>query len=181
MEYNYYNKNRVTPIFITNDDLLLLTFEGFYGLVLKEVPHLKKISSEAVALRMTIVDEGNSEVDISIKYFSSQIRSFLNKGMKIIFVRVSVAESPVAANTSFSAGKVCESNEVFQSRRRLNLRNSTNITANICSSPNASANNQISIISTTPESSPKSKQESPPVVLPLERYVKKQAEAVQTY
>jgi hypothetical protein len=181
VEYNYYNKNRVTPIFITNDDLLLLTFEGFYGLVLKEVPHLKKISSEAVALRMTIVDEGNSEVDISIKYFSSQIRSFLNKGMKIIFVRVSVAESPVAANTSFSAGKVRESNEVFQSRRRLNLRNSTNITANICSSPNASANNQISIISTTPESSPKSKQGSPPVVLPLERYVKKQAEAVQTY
>ncbi len=101
--------------------------------------------------------------------------------MKIIFVHVSVAESPVAANTSFSAGKVCWSNKVFQSRRRLNLRNSTNITANICSSPNASANNQISIISTTPESSPKSKQESPPVVLPLERYVKKQAEAVQTY
>ncbi|CAB4018743.1 Hypothetical predicted protein [Paramuricea clavata] len=150
VEYKYYNKNRVTPIFISNDDLLSLTFEGFHGLVLKEVPHLKKISSEAVALRMTIVDDDNSEVDISTKYFSSQMFSFLNKGMKIICVRVAVAESPVAfSNTSVSAGK----------------------------EPHTS----ISIINTTPESSPTSKQESPRIVLPLERYAKKQAEVVQNY
>ena len=35
VEYNYYNKNHVTPIFITSDDLLSLTFNEFYGLVLK--------------------------------------------------------------------------------------------------------------------------------------------------
>ncbi|CAB3979234.1 Hypothetical predicted protein [Paramuricea clavata] len=144
--YNkYYNENRVTPIFISNDDLLSLTFEGFHGLVLKEVPHLKKISSEAVALRMTFVDDNNSEVDISTKYFSSQMFSFLNKG--IISVRVAVAESPVAfSNTSVSAGKERKSDE-------------------------------ISIINTTPEYSPTSKQESPRIALPLERY----AEVVQNY
>lgn len=174
IEYKYYNKNRATPIFIANDDLLSLTFEGFYGLVLKEVPHLNKISSESVALRMAIVDEDNSEVDISTKYFSSQMFSFLNKGMKIISVHVAVAESPVApSNTSVSAGKERKSNEVFQSRRCLHLQNTTNI-SNI-------ANPQISIINTTPESSPKNKQESPSIVLPLERYAKKQAKVVQTY
>ena len=72
---------------------------------MKEVPHLKKISSEVVALRMTIVDEGE-EVDISAKCFSSQIRSFINKGMKIILVRVTVEESPVLVCTSTLGGKV---------------------------------------------------------------------------
>ena len=181
VEYNYYNKNRVTPIFITSDDLSSLTFDGFYELILKEVPHLKKISSEVVALRMAIVDEGN-EIDISAKYFSSQIHSFLNKGMKIISVHVTVAESPVPVCTATSVGKVHNSKEVpSQSRRCLNLQNTTNITANISSSPNASANPQISIINTTPESSPKNKQESPHVVLPLERYIKKQADIMRLY
>ena len=88
VEYNYYTKNRVTPIFIANDELLSLTYEGFYTLLLKEVPHLMKMSHEAVILRMTTVDEAGSEVDVSTKYFVSQIRSFLNKEMKIIPVRV---------------------------------------------------------------------------------------------
>ena len=83
--------------------------------MLKEVPHLKKISSEAVVLRMTIVDNDNSEVHISTKYFSSQMFSFLNKGMKIISVHVAVAESPVvfSNNTSVSAGKERKSDKVF--------------------------------------------------------------------
>ncbi|CAB3986385.1 Hypothetical predicted protein [Paramuricea clavata] len=93
--------------------------------------------------------------------------------MKIISVYVAVAESPVAFsnNTSVSAGKERKPDEVFQSRRFLNLQNTTNI--------NNIANPQISIINTMPESSPTSKQESSCIVLPLERYAKKQAEVVQ--
>ena len=51
IEYKYYNKIRATPIFIANDELLSFTFNEFYGLVLKEVPYLQKITSESMALR----------------------------------------------------------------------------------------------------------------------------------
>ena len=94
IEYKYYNNIRATPIFIANDELLSFTFNEFYGLVLKEVPYLQKITSESMALRFAILDENNSEVDISNKYFSSQMFSFVNKGMKVISIRVAVSESP---------------------------------------------------------------------------------------
>jgi hypothetical protein len=47
---------------------------------------------------MTVVDEGD-KVDISAKYFTSQIHSVLSKGMKIICVCVAVVESPVLVST----------------------------------------------------------------------------------
>ncbi|CAB4007693.1 Hypothetical predicted protein [Paramuricea clavata] len=94
---------------------------------------------------MTIVDDDNSEVDISTKYFSSQMFSFPNKGIiSSISVRVAVAESPLVILLFLQA-------------------------------------KNISIINTTPEYSPTSKQESPRIALPLERYAKKQAEVVQNY
>lgn len=176
VEYNYYTKNRVTPIFIANDKLLSLTYEGFYKLLLKEVPHLTKMSHEDVILRMTIVDEAGSEVDVSTKYFVSQIRSFLNKDMKIISVRVTAAESPVTANikTGLSVNTIKPDGAIPQSRRCLNLINQSNIT-NIAGIVNTS------VINSSPESSPKNCQEPPRVVLPLERYAKRQADVVRDY
>ena len=176
MEYNYYTKNRVTPIFIANDKLLSLTYEGFYKLLLKEVPHLMKMSHEDVILRMTIVDEAGSEVDVSTKYFVSQIRSFFNKDMKIISVRVTAAESPVTANikTGLSVNTIKPDGAIPQSRRCLNLINQSNIT-NIAGIVNTS------VINSSPESSPKNCQEPPRVVLPLERYAKRQADVVRLY
>lgn len=161
--YKYYTKNRVTPIFIGNDELLSLNYEGFYALLLKEVPHLTKMSTEAaVTHRMTIVDEGGSEVDVSTKYFASQMLSFFNKEIKIISVRVTAAESPVPA--SKTVDNTMKPDAIFpQSRRCLNLINQSNINTTITTS----------VINSTPE--------SPPVVLPLERYAKKQANVVRDY
>ena len=125
IEYKYYNKVRATPTFITNDELLSFTFNEFYGLVLKEVPFLQKITSESMALRFAILDENNSEADISNKYFSSHMFSFVSKGMKVISIRVAASESPIAAESSSmpAASKVSNSNEVPQSKRCLNLQN----------------------------------------------------------
>ena len=210
IEYKYYNKIRATPIFIANDELLSFTFNEFYGLVLKEVPYLQKVTSESMALRFAILDENNSEVDISNKYFSSQMFSFVNKGMKVISIRVAVSESPIAAESSSmsAASKVRNSNEVPQSKRCLNLQNtvpqstvSTNIlsgngnTNTINSNVNAPACiadfsnynlNQISIVNTTSEMATNCANEDkvegpPPVLLPLERYAKKQAAALKNY
>lgn len=207
IEYKYYNKVRATPIFIANDELLSFTFNEFYGLVLNEVPYLQKITSELMALRFAILDENNSEVDISNKYFSSQMFSFVNKGMKVISIRVAVSESPIAAGSSSmsAAPKVRSSNEVPQSKRCLNLQNtvpqstvSTNILSgngNTNSNVNAPACitdfsnynlNQISIVNTTSEMATNCAKEDevqgpPPVLLPLERYAKKQATALKNY
>jgi len=208
IEYKYYNKVRTTPIFIANDELLSFTFNDFYGLLLKEVPYLQKITSESMALRFAILDENNSEVDISNKYFSSQMFSFVNKGMKVISVRVVVSESPIAGESSSmsAASKVRRSNEVPQSKRCLNLQNtvsqSTAVSTNILSgngNTNSNVNapaciadfsnynlNQISIMNTTSEMAANCANEDevqgpPPVLLPLERYAKKQAEVLKNY
>ena len=136
IEYKYYDKVRTTPIFIADDELLSFTFDEFYGLLLKEVPYLPKITLESMALRFAILDENNSEVDNSNKYFSSQMFSFDNKGMKVISIRI-VSESPIAAESSSmsAASKVRGSNEVPQSKRCLNLQNtvsqSTAVSTNI--------------------------------------------------
>ena len=138
-----------------------------------------KMSHEDVILRMTIVDEAGSEVDVSTKYFVSQIRSFFNKDMKIISVRVTAAESPVTANikTGLSVNTIKPDGANPQSRRCLNLINQSNITI-ITGSVNTLIH---TVINSTPESSPKNCQEPPRVVLPLERYAKRQADVVRDY
>ena len=137
--------------------------------------------SEAVTLKMSIVDAANSEVDISTKYFSSQMMSFVTKGTKIMSIRVALAQSPGAfGNTALPTSKErISSNEIFQSRRCLNMQQNESIIGNnnITAHPHTTTTS-ISIINTTPKSSPK-RQGSPPVVFPLERYANKQAKIVQ--
>ena len=169
VEYKYYTKSRVTPIFIPNEDLLSLSYDGFYELVLNEVSHLRKISSEsATAFRMTIIDEGSSgsDVDISTKYFSSQMVSLLDKGVKVIVVRATVADSPVAVTKT--AGT---------KRKRLDLRNNNNNNANVA----IDICNVSTPVQMYAAESPKRSNESPPVLLPLERYSKRHEEVLRNY
>jgi hypothetical protein len=41
-DYQYYSKNRITPLLIGNDELLALSYDGFYLRMLSEVPHIAK-------------------------------------------------------------------------------------------------------------------------------------------
>ena len=66
---DYYSSKRVTPFFIGWEELLEYDFQVFKERLLKEVPHLAKITSlSAAPLRITMNDEKN-EVDLSPVYF----------------------------------------------------------------------------------------------------------------
>ena len=66
---DYYSSKRVTPFFIGEEELLEYNFQAFKERLVKEVPHLAKITSlSAAPLRITINDEKN-EVDLSPVHF----------------------------------------------------------------------------------------------------------------
>ena len=66
-------KRRVTPLFISADELLSFTYDGFYSRMLQEVPHIAKMLQPAESLRMILVEENRPEIDLSHKYFKSQL------------------------------------------------------------------------------------------------------------
>ena len=70
--YDYYSSKRVTPFFIEEEELLEYDFQPFKERLVKEVPHLAKITSlSAAPLRITMNDEKN-EVELSPVYFTFQ-------------------------------------------------------------------------------------------------------------
>ena len=56
--YDYYSFKRVTPFFIEEEELLDYDFQAFKECLVKEVPHLAKITSlSAAPLRITMNDQ----------------------------------------------------------------------------------------------------------------------------
>jgi hypothetical protein len=80
--YNYYCNNQITPIFIGNEDLVSLTYDDFFSCV----EELHQLSEES--MRLIIVEPDRPEIDLSSKYFKSQIMRLLNTGKKTIVIRV---------------------------------------------------------------------------------------------
>ena len=80
--YDYYSSKRVPPFFIEEEELLEYDFQAFKERLVKEVPHLAKITSlSAAPLRITMNDEKN-EVDLSPVYFTFQFKDLLSKAKK---------------------------------------------------------------------------------------------------
>ena len=91
--YDYYSSKRVTPFFIGEEELLEYDFQAFKERLVKEVPHLAKITSlSAAPLRITMNDEKN-EVDLSPVYFTFQFKEMLSKA-KNITLQAFTFESP---------------------------------------------------------------------------------------
>ena len=91
--YDYYSSKRVTPFFIGEKELLEYDFPAFKERLVKEVPHLAKITSlSAAPLRITMNDEKN-EVDLSPVYFTFQFKEMLSKS-KNITLQAFTFESP---------------------------------------------------------------------------------------
>ena len=91
--YDYYSSKRVTPFFVGEEELLEYDFQAFKERLVKEVPHLAKITSlSAAPLRITINDEKN-EVDLSPVYFMFQFKEVLSKA-KNITLQAFTFESP---------------------------------------------------------------------------------------
>ena len=76
--YNYYSSERITPIYILEEELQNPSFEAFKTRVIKDIPHLAK----ATSLRWTIDDDG-LDVDLSPGYFNIQMRGILTKEKSI--------------------------------------------------------------------------------------------------
>ena len=87
----------VTPVFVSVDELLSFTYDEFYSRMLQEVPHIAKMVLPAESLRMILTEENRPEIDLSQKYFKSQITRLLNKGLRTIVIRVAANESPLPA------------------------------------------------------------------------------------
>ena len=79
--------------------MLALLYDDFYSRMLSEVPHIARVSATpSEQLRLILVEESWAEIDLSPKYFKSQMMRLLNKGVKTITIRVVASESPFVAN-----------------------------------------------------------------------------------
>lgn len=155
--YDYYTNKRVTPVFMTEEELLDLCYAEFKSRIINEVPHLNKIAS---SLRLTVVED-DLEVDISDDFFNVQIRGMLERGKRIM-VKAFAFESP-GLSISHSLKSETETDNLKHaapSRARRSLPLST------CSQqvkPSLESNTD----------------EDVRIMLPLERYAKKQQETVR--
>ena len=73
--YDYYSSKRVSVIFVNEEELLSETYEDFKARLSKEVD-LSKIT--AGSLRLTVRDNG-LDVDLSPKYYNLQMKSILDQ------------------------------------------------------------------------------------------------------
>ena len=95
IEYSYYFTNRVTPVYIFEEELMSLEYSKFVEHIVNEVLHLRRMNS----LRLTVKeDETVDVVDLSRKYFSLQMNALLDKGTKSIRIRVFEFASPAVDN-----------------------------------------------------------------------------------
>ena len=66
IEYMYYSKIRITPVYFVEEELMAMEFDDFLRTIVSEVPHLGKMK----ALRVTVKDGEVEEIGLSKKYFS---------------------------------------------------------------------------------------------------------------
>ena len=169
-DYLYYSKRRVTPVFVSVDELLSFTYDEFYSRMLQEVPHIAKMVLPAESLRMILTEENRPEIDLSQKYFKSQITRLLNKGLRTIVIRVAANESPLPA----ASRKTPNSVEEPKSKRCLDV----DINQHQHNQGQGSLNFN-TIINTSNSISPECVPSSQHVILPLERHVKRYDEVVR--
>ena len=62
--YSYYSTERVTPIFVSEEELLDLNYDTFKWKIVKEIPHLGKIT-DTTSLHHTVLNQGY-QVDIQL-------------------------------------------------------------------------------------------------------------------
>ena len=85
IEYSYYSTKRITPVYTVEKELMSLEYSKFIECIVKEVPHLGGMN----LLRITVKEDKTvDEVDLSRKYFSLQMKGFLDNGAKSIRIRV---------------------------------------------------------------------------------------------
>ena len=81
--YDYYSSKRVTPFFIGEEELLEYDFEALKERLVREVPHLAKITSlSAAPLHITMNDEKK-------KSFRFKCHALLVMSLNITFTELS--------------------------------------------------------------------------------------------
>ena len=72
--YSYYSTERVTPIFVSEEELLDLNYDAFKWKIVKEIPHLGKIT-DTTSLHHTVLNQGYygalSGSKLNVQTFSS--------------------------------------------------------------------------------------------------------------
>ncbi len=69
--YSSYSTERVTPIFLSEEELLELNYDAFKRKIVNDIPHIGK-ATDVETLRLTVMDQGY-HLDISSAYFQHQI------------------------------------------------------------------------------------------------------------
>ena len=159
-------------LWISKEDLLCLTYDNLLSRVLAEVPRITKINAVA-SFRLSIVEPDHPDIDISPKYFNSQITRLLNNGMRTINVGVTHTKSPPVVNL-----EKYRKFENLKSKRRLLLENTS--TSVDVENPTVSCvqvhgttngNNNNNTIKTNKEEH---------VVLPLQRHARRYEQIVES-
>ncbi len=170
--YDYYSSKRVTPVFVREEELLNLCFDEFKARLLTEVPYLNKMAS---SLRLTIIED-NLEVDLSSTYFNFQIKGILEKE-KTITVKAFVFDSPgypslpsvqtgtrnVSDTRNVAPENAHQVQSIPQAKRSLTLTE-----GHVYSSDSDSES-----------SNPPNPPQDSCILLPLERYAKKQKQTAK--
>ena len=155
-EYSYYSTKRITPVYIVEEELMTLEYSKFVERIVHEVPHLRRMNS----MRLTVKeDETVDEVDMSRKYFSLQMKGLLDKGAKSIRIGVFEFASPAVDTGIHRVENMAETRAEDRELTRTHVRRSLDLPGR-----NTSAD--------------KTDENDLPVMLPLQRYAKKQKEAV---
>ena len=124
IEYSYYFTNRVTPVYIFEEELMSLEYSKFVEHIVNEVLHLRRMTS----LRLTVKeDETVDVVDLSRKYFSLQMNGLLDKGTKSIRIRVFEFASPAIDNGIHRIENLAETGAEDRELTRTHVRRSLNL------------------------------------------------------
>ena len=156
VEYSYCSTKRITPVYIVEEELMTLEYSKFVERIVNEVPHLRRMNS----MRLTVKeDETVDEGDLSRKYFSLQMKGLLDKGAKSIRIRIFEFASPAVDTGIHRVENMAETGAEDRELTRTHVRRSRDLPGR-----NTSAD--------------KTDENDLPVMLPLQRYAKKQKEAV---
>ena len=168
--YDYYATKRVTPIFMTEEVLMSLSYDEFKTHLTTEVPHLEKMGS---SLRLTILED-DAEVDLSSSYFTFQIKGLLEKE-KNITIKAFVFDSPGLQNTNnASLSAIEKANRNDKSGRGESTARPSR--AKRCISLPAPMKEKPLFDDSDDEEDDQAREE-PKIMLPLERYAKNKQKA----
>ena len=178
--YDYYSNQRVTPFFIREEELVSLGFDEFKARLFTEVPYLNKI---ATSLRLAVVED-NLEVDLSPSYFNYQIKGLLEKE-KTVTVKAFMFDSPGlppshAEKNSVSGTTSIVSNNLASQKPRQDLRKVEFSNSRAKRSLTLTGQKNDFVFDTSDSDSDSgfpvipAKAKDQRILLPLERYAKKQ-------